>query len=252
MVPRLHQLARWSVLFKPKLPEPMIQARLNSLVSACVVLFVCGVSDAALSQSGLPPECGSLKTHYGPFDYRVDKAKLPIVENYHFGPAVETLSRRPRDDAADLSYTLHAFPNHPRALMALVKLGERERRDRVGGLPYAVRCFVTRAEIFAPEDSMVKLISGLYYLKQGQKKSAIERLEEADRLGSTNPNLYYNLGLAYLEVGEKEKALENAHKAYAAGFPLPGLMNRLKRAGAWRDAPPKPAPKSPPKTSSDS
>ena len=32
-----------------------------------------------------------------------------------------------------------------------------------------------------------------------------------------------------------DKALASAHRAYGAGFPLPGLKNKLKRAGKWRE-----------------
>jgi hypothetical protein len=191
------------------------------------------------AEDGLPGQCGSLTNHYGPFDYRVDKGRLPIVEQYHFTPEVENLSPSEKNPAGQLAYTLKAFPNHYRALMTLIRLGERAKSEKFRHLPYTIECFVLRAEVFAPDDSMVKLIAGLYYLKHGKAKVAVDRLEEAEKLGSANPNLYYNLGLAYLDVGENEKALENAHKAYAEGFPLPGLKNRLKRVGAWRDPAPK-------------
>ena len=42
-------------------------------------------------------DCGALQLHrpgqYGPYDYRTDKSKLDIVEDYHFTPAVEALVR---------------------------------------------------------------------------------------------------------------------------------------------------------------
>ncbi|TVO59658.1 hypothetical protein [Denitromonas halophila] len=209
----------------------------------CTVFLGWVVSGTVRAEGRLPAQCGSLATHFGPFDYRVEKSKLPIVERYHFTPDIESLSAGAPNPGGNIVYTLQAFPNHHRALMSLLRYGEKQRSDRPRGLPFTIECFMLRAEAFAHDDAMVKMISGLYYLKHDQAKVAIERLEQADALGSANPNLYYNLGLAYLEVGEKEKALESAHKAYAAGFPLPGLMNRLKRAGAWRDVPPKPAPK---------
>ncbi len=209
----------------------------------CTILLGWGGSGAGRAEAPLPAQCGSLETHFGPFDYRVDKSKLPIVERHHFTPDIERLSAGAPNPGGNIVYTLHAFPNHHRALMSLIRYGEKQRSDRPRGLPVTIECFMLRAEAFADDDAMVKMISGLYYLKHDQAKIAVERLEQADKLGSANPNLYYNLGLAYLEVGEKEKALQNAHKAYAAGFPLPGLKNRLKRAGAWRDLPPKPAPK---------
>ena len=44
-----------------------------------------------------------------------------------------------------------------------------------------------------------------------------------------------DLGLAYADLKQYDKALESAHRAYGAGFPLPGLKNKLKRAGKWRE-----------------
>jgi hypothetical protein len=32
-----------------------------------------------------------------------------------------------------------------------------------------------------------------------------------------------------------DKSLESAHRAYALGFPLPGLREKLKRAGKWQE-----------------
>jgi tetratricopeptide (TPR) repeat protein len=214
------------------------------------VMLGFGSSGVAYAEQGLPPNCGSLETHFGPFDYRVNKDKLPIVERYHFPPELERLAPNAANPGGNLTYTLRAFPNHHRALMTLIRYGEEQHGPRPRNLPFSVECFMLRAEVFAPDDPMVKLITGLYYLKQGKAKVAIERLEEAEKLGSANPNLYYNLGLAYLDVGDKEKALENAHKAYAEGFPLPGLKNRLKRVGAWQDPAPRKADPAPEKAES--
>ena len=218
-------------------------------------LFTCVAAQFLLANMGhaggaLPPGCGALKHNYGPFDYRTHQSSLPIVEQYHFTPDIEGLTSAAGNPGGDLGYTLQAFPNHPRALMTLIRYGELKHSDRPGRLPFTIECFMLRAEVFAPDDPMVKLISGIYYLKHGKAGDAIERLEQADALGSANPNLYYNLGLAYLDVGQNEKALVAAHKAYAAGFPLPGLRNRLKRAGVWRDIQPQAAEAAPSKVES--
>ena len=37
--------------------------------------------------------CGALGNHYGPFDYRTQRDKLKIVEDYHFNAGVEALVR---------------------------------------------------------------------------------------------------------------------------------------------------------------
>jgi tetratricopeptide (TPR) repeat protein len=92
-----------------------------------------------------------------------------------------------------------------------------------------------RAEVFRPDDAMVKVIYGLYLMQSGRAKDAIAKLEAAREGDSQNANVNYNLGLAYAELRQYDKALESAHRAYEAGFPLPGLRNKLQRAGQWRD-----------------
>jgi tetratricopeptide (TPR) repeat protein len=71
-------------------------------------------------------------------------------------------------------------------------------------------------------------------LRSGKKAEAVAKLEEGAALDERDANIQYNLGLAYFDVGQYEKALKSAHRAYAAGFPLPGLREKLKRAGKWR------------------
>jgi tetratricopeptide (TPR) repeat protein len=82
---------------------------------------------------------------------------------------------------------------------------------------------------------MVKVIHGVYLQQSGKSDAALAKLEAARALDNTDPNIDYNLGLAYFDVGEYEKALQSAHRAYVAGFPLPGLREKLRRAGKWRE-----------------
>ncbi|PKO55841.1 MAG: hypothetical protein CVU28_05040 [Betaproteobacteria bacterium HGW-Betaproteobacteria-21] len=84
---------------------------------------------------------------------------------------------------------------------------------------------------------MVKVIYGNYLIKSGKAEKAIAQFQAAIGDAGEDANVYYNLGLAYIELKKYDLALENAHMAYRLGFPLPGLKNRLQRAGAWREAP---------------
>jgi tetratricopeptide (TPR) repeat protein len=74
-------------------------------------------------------------------------------------------------------------------------------------------------------------------VRHGKKSEAIAKLDEAVALGVQSVNDEYSIGLTYFEAGQYDKALSLAHRAYAGGFPLPGLRNKLKRAGKWRDSP---------------
>src|SRR5689334_5467108 len=75
--------------------------------------------------------CGKLENHYGPFDYRTtSKKNLELVESFHFTPKVEKGIGGNTSITAggDLNYTLRVFPNHHRALAALIRLSELEHR----------------------------------------------------------------------------------------------------------------------------
>lgn len=182
--------------------------------------------------------CGSLENGYGPYDYRTDTDKLKIVEQYHFTAEVEGLLRGKSTIVigSDIAYTLNAFPNHHRALLAMTKLAQKEKTETPNGSRHSITCWFDRAERFRPDDAMVKVIHGLYLIQKGNSREAVQKLEAAALLDSNNPNVHYNLGLAYFNLGQHEKALGSAHRAYSAGFPLPGLREKLKRAGKWRES----------------
>jgi tetratricopeptide (TPR) repeat protein len=61
----------------------------------------------------------------------------------------------------------------------------------------------------------------------------VRRFKEANGLLGDDLNVHYNLGLAYFELKDYDQALEHAKRAYALGHPLPGLRDKLKRAGKW-------------------
>jgi len=211
-----------------------MSAMFGRSLSFCVFALM---SLGAFAQGFQP--CGSLENAYGPFDYRTQRDKLKIVEEAHFLPFVENLTRGNTSSGpgGDIDYTLRASPNHHRALMAMMNLARKEKKDQPWGAQYSITCYFDRAQRFAPDDGMVKALLGIYLLRQGDRSKAVEKLEEAAKLNPGDGNVQYNLGLAYVQIGSYDKALESAHRAYAAGFPLPGLREKLKRAGKWRDAP---------------
>jgi tetratricopeptide (TPR) repeat protein len=180
--------------------------------------------------------CGPLQNAYGPFDYRSDKDKLPIVEGAHFTPEVASLIRgKTGPIGGDLDYTLRAFPNHPEALMAMVRLGEKEKTTKPTGTRYTVECWLHRAVRFRDNDASAKMIYAIYLAKKGHSIEALKQLNGAAELNPDSANLQYNIGLVYFDLGKFDESLKYAHLAYQAGFPLPGLRDKLKRAGKWKE-----------------
>lgn len=203
-------------------------------------LVGCVLAGPVSAQLGLPPECGTLKNAYGPYDYRTSLGteQLHVVEAFHFDSNVENLRKGMSGTlGGDIGYTLRAFPNHHRALMSMLRLGYMLKAPKAPGAPFSVVCALMRAEAFQPEDVMVKVIYGHHLLKQGQRAAALDKLNAAHASNAKDANVAYNLGLAYFDAGDFGKSLENAHEAYRLGFPLPGLRDKLKRAGKWKDAP---------------
>jgi tetratricopeptide (TPR) repeat protein len=195
-----------------------------------------------------PVACGELANAFGPFDYRsASEEDRRLVNGAHFTEQVETLKSGKTTNwpGGDIDYTLRAFPNHPRALLAMMNLSFKEKRLKPNSAHWPVECYFDRAERFRGDDAYVKLLFGIYLLKVGRNQEAITKLEAAEKLQSDDPNLYYNLGLAYFDLKNYDKALHYAHEAYALHFPLPGLREKLKRVGAWKDLPPPAAQSAP-------
>ena len=215
----------------------MFPARLHWLVASAIFLSATSVDAVTNSEF----QCGSLKNAFGPLDYRVTPTDTKLlVENAHFTIEVEQLigGHTSSDPAGDIDYTLRAFPNHPRALYSLMKWGIRKKSDHPKWLKWPIWCYFDRAIRFQPDDAQVRMLYGLYLQRKGKYREALLQLDAAQKLAADNANIHYNLGLVYLDLGEFEKSLDHAHRAYALGFPLPGLRDRLKRAGKWRESAP--------------
>jgi hypothetical protein len=205
--------------------------------AAWALLLAAGVH-AQTAVSG----CGPLDNPYGPFDYRNQKNKLDIVEKFHFTPSVESLvsGKSTVNVGGDLDYTLRAFPNHHRALMAMVRLGDKLKSPQPPGVGYSIECYFERALRFRPDDSTVRMLYATYLSKGAREPEALQQLEQAATHAGDNPFTHYNLGLVYFDLRHYDLALAQAHLAYGLGFTQPALRERLQRVGKWKDPEDKP------------
>lgn len=197
--------------------------------------------------------CGPLRGgHFGPYDYRPDfykhtpldpmnhAQKRELVEHAHFTVRVESLigaqsGGRIGPPGGDLSYTLRAFPNNHRALVSVMRYGEKFKTETPPGLQYPVECYFDRAIRFAGNDSIVRIIYASYLTKKNRVVEAKAQLNSATQLAADNAFTHYNIGLAYFEMKAYGAALESAHRAIALGFEKPDLRERLRAAGQWQD-----------------
>ncbi len=219
-----HELIRTSVVRR----SPLLRL---------TALLVCALSGAAFAGES---DCGPLTNHVGPWDYNTaSREQRLIVDRVHFTSGVEQLKQRATGAFGhDIGYTLGVFPNHARALLTMSNLALREKTARPLGSRHTVDCWFDRAFRFRPTNGDTRMIYGIYLLKVGRTKEAVDNLKTAAELAGDNANVHYNLGLAYFDLKEFDKSLDHAHRAYLLGFELPGLKTKLERAGKWREAPP--------------
>ena len=197
--------------------------------------------------------CGPIAgNHYGPYDYRPDhfvgqpgdqeshSHKRMLVDGAHFTPRVENLigaqsGGQIGPPGGDLNYTLRAFPNHHRALMAVMRYGEKTKSEKPAGLSMVIECYFERAARFKPDDTMVKMLYATYLIKQNRVPEAVGQLERATLLAKDAAFTHYNIGLIYFDMKNYGKALAQAHEAIALGFPRTELRDMLKGANQWQE-----------------
>ena len=221
------------------------------VVAALLLAATAGVSAFAQTEAA---GCGSLENGYGPYDYRTDHSKLPIVTGAHFTAPVEALIRgstatRP---GPDIDYTLRAIPNHHRALLSMIKLGEKEKTSKPSGSRYSVQCWLERAVTFRPDDAIVRMIYSGFLSSAGNLNEANKQLEFATAYAKDNAFTHYNIGLHYFDLKNYDKALAQAHKAIGLGFNHADLRNQLVAAGKWREPEATPVSTDPTATSNPS
>lgn len=195
---------------------------------------------------------------YGPYDYynpsEAPKDALYLVEKAHFGPKTMELARR--GDWCfywgDLDYTLRAFPNHPRALMAMadylqtrqpcvrhlksstalkdvaedIENGEWEERT--------ADFYFKKGIEFRPQYAATHVVYGQYLAKVGRLDEALQQYLTAEKLDPKSADAQYYLGLLYLQKSDLAKARAYAEKAYKLGAKSPELREKLVEAGAWQ------------------
>jgi tetratricopeptide (TPR) repeat protein len=214
----------------------------NQLAGVLIAVIVAnlGATATAQTQTGANSACGNLyaQGQYGPYDFRTNKKEIQVVLRAHFLPIVESLIRGSTNTTpgGDIDYTLRAIPNHPNALISMMRLGEREKTPKPSGSRYTVECWFDRAIRFRPDDQVVRMLYVTYLTKAGDRKpDAMRQLQIVLRAAQDNPFTYFNVGLLYADLNEYDLALVQAHKAMELGLDRVELRDKLKAAGKWRE-----------------
>lgn len=215
-----------------------MKAQISFSVIGALLLALSGTAWAQAEQ-----RCGSLKTHYGPFDYRTaNEQQKSIVEDAHFTRGVEMLTEgKTGSFGGDIRYTLFAFPNHPRALLAMERLVEKERKNPARDAQYTIECYYERAIRFRANDHIVRLLYVNFLVKRKMTDEALRHLDYVAESTQDNPFAQFNAGMLYMDMGLYDKALAQAHRVIAMGFDRRELRDRLTAAGRWVEPPAAPA-----------
>jgi tetratricopeptide (TPR) repeat protein len=195
---------------------------------------------------------------FGPFDYydlkNTPRNALPLVERGHFGPKTQNLARIGNWCFywGDLDYTLRAFPNHPKALVAMADFltthetpCERPRKANPTAADLAEEIekgtwrdrtpdyYFDTAIKYRAQYAETRILYGQYLQRAGKLDDAIKQFAGAEKAEPNSADAHYYLGLAYFKRGDKEKARTQAERAYGLGQGQVELKEKLIAAGLW-------------------
>lgn len=186
-------------------------------------------------------KCAGGQPTSGPYDYLnmpTNAGMLRVVEENHFNRNVEMLVKgMSTTPMGDIDFTLLAFPNHHRALQSAMNFSLRFKtwpRDSKG---QPAECYLQRAINYRPRDPIPYKLYGYYLQRKGKLQAALKANEQAMNMLPADVMLQYNTALILVDLKRYDRALKLAKPLYDAGLTLPGLKNKLARAGVWEHSP---------------
>ena len=214
-------------------PRPRLRA---VWVSAAVALST--LSLPAMAEMPSAAFCGGLDNGLnGPFDFRNERQLLATGERAHFSAKVEALlvGQSRYEVGGDIHFLLVMFPNHPRALMAMMRWGEKLKTPKPPDTLYSVECYFERALRFRPDDNVARMIYAMFLSKNARPAEAQQHLDRVVASAGDNPFTHFNAGLLYFDIKQYDKALAQARTAQTLGFLRTDLIDKLKAAGKWTE-----------------
>ena len=196
-----------------------LRRTLRAAVAGCLLL-----ATASMAQEGN-------RDYYRANETRSDAEALRTAERYHMEPGIARMNNRDYVAAyGDFVFILQFFPNHPRALAMISELCDLKWKSP--------RCEVDEWFQMAidrnPKAAQTYLVLGLHLHRLNRLPQAVEAYEKALSLDPSSANAHYNLALAYFDLKKFELSNRQAQLSYALGVRLPGLRDKLTKAGQWK------------------
>lgn len=180
--------------------------------------------------------------HVGVFDYtnpEQRKNNLPVVEEYHFSKELQMLLPEKSDGKVDIGgfhYTLRAFPNHHKALNAIMYYQLiNGSNSKMPALTLPVECYMQRAISFAPNDVVSYMLYATYLKKTKHFQQADDYYKKAIQIAPNEPSVNYSYGLFLIDLKKYPEALEQAKLVYKNNYPKQKLKQKLIASGYWKD-----------------
>lgn len=219
---------------------------INDLAKLTLITMVIGVRPVSAETAQLSAPwvghdltgtiCIGTGQGYGPFDYTNPSHRgrnLELVEGSHFTKDVEMLVKGNRGPLAqDIDYTLRAFPNHHRALYAMMRY-QLAKPKTVNAKFAPAECYFQRAIAFKPDDYRAMQLYANYLIKRDHPDMAISVYKKALAVDSAPADVNYALGLLYIDLKKYDLAVEQAKIAYGAGLKKTKLARKLKAVNRW-------------------
>jgi tetratricopeptide (TPR) repeat protein len=193
---------------------------LRAVLAWCMLLTV----TTAIGQAGN-------RDYYTARLNREDAELLKNAELYHMEPGIVRMNSREYVAAyGDFVFILQFFPNHPRALAMISELCDLKWKSP--------RCEVDewfqKAIERNPKAAPTYVVLGLHLHRLNRLPEAVESYQKALSLNPSSANAHYNLGLAYFDLKQFDLSNQQAQLSYALGVRLPGLRDKLTKAGQWK------------------
>jgi tetratricopeptide (TPR) repeat protein len=192
------------------------------------------------------PVNGGPNDYYDPDSWIQNYVRL--VNEHHLYPAEEqvkkgfttsTTGQAVRNIWEEIDFTLRWFPNHAEGLRFMVKWLPKYPHPPEKTVEYYFEKAVSYKPTakWRPVDAVARQLYAIHLYKEGKYDEAEELYLAALELKPNDSELHYDIGLLYYAMKKYDKALTHAQTAYRLGYPLPGLRNKLVKAGIWKDAP---------------
>lgn len=207
--------------------NPSLRNLVGHLAHAALLL---AASSPAILLAATAPQGYRYLDYYHPGTEQVDRQLFENVHIFHLKPGIEEMGHRRYEAALEhFEFILRVYPNQPEVLNLISELCTVRWKSPKCDADQWFELGLARN----PNIATSYVVYGIHLQRQRRRPEAIQALDRALEVDPASMNAHYNLGLAYFDEKNYKLANQHAQAAYALGAPLPGLRQKLTKAGKW-------------------